>query len=582
MKRSTVLLIIALSVGAHIHNTYRPFSFLKGDGTFYAHINESLSGELSYRQEAHTATSWYRQDQPWNRNLTQDWSNVALGSEGEYYPKHAILMPTVAEPFFLLLGYDGLLLFNVIMMLLGAGLSLSILARYERSGEDQQSIAVPLVVLLVYLSPAVREHAYSFSNDVFSAALFLGGLWCLPGRSPLLGGLLWGATVWTKPVHVLAVGVAGLPFLVDWLRRHDHRTLLRAGGGFLAVIVLQMFVNGIWFGSPLATSYDRILVRVNGSLGIASARDAFNTSYTVGLNKLLFSRTHGILVGFPMLYLTPLGCLALAWRRSWWPLVSSVIAITGLLAVYGRYDYPDERFAFVFLFFALVPLVAFVEEVEGLLERAWAALSARSQGRNLALLLAALLLGGSVVYARIAQTLTRSVSDVSLLDATRVLVDDKTPCDHLNLVHCRWECPKVDKHSWEMLGLPRDDECRIEERDDWVRFPVAKSWKSKSLEITPPPGATTMRWWITVDPKTPRTVARLQVPGSEAKDARWIRSKDGVLSGQITVPPGRQTAATVAANEAGDAPGTTLLFRVDENKIAKTHAGALCLRWRFD
>jgi hypothetical protein len=516
--------VLSLALGAELVGRYQPYSFLHGDGTFYANIARSLARGGGYRQEAFTARSWYFEDLGWNHDLDQGWSNVALGSRGGLYPKHSVLFPTLAFPLYGLFGYDGLLLFTLGMVLLGAALTMRLLDR----ARTPPPVAAA-VVLALYLSPEIRHHAYSVSNDFFAAAVFLLGVWLAARSRWAWAGLAWGLAVFAKPLHVALVLIVALPVAVSLARGRRWRALAAGAGGFSVPILLFMVMNACWFGGPFTTSYDRVVTRQAGEVVLASARAAFSVPWSEGLGRALLDGRVGFVPGFPALALVPLGWIALAARRRVVPLAQSVAALGLAAAVFGRYVYPSGRFLFPFLLFAALPLAALGEELMRLGGRAgvwWRARRAQAGGgrrtvrwrAGIVALVVAIVLGGVGIARGLVTRPPQCVGGVAV-DRLAVRTEQGTPCDFFNLRHQRWECSHLDEGPGDMVGAAWGGECRLGARGgregEWLRVPLRPRWRGKRV-VWPEPGRYRVR--AALDPRSPVGArGALVLPGAEGE-----------------------------------------------------------------
>lgn len=607
--RIAAILAVFLGLGASVLLEHKPYTFLWGDATFYANVNRSLAVSGSFRQDEMTARSWYYDELGWNRKLGQEWSNVALGADGEsLYPKHHVLLPLAAQPLYLLLGNNGLLLFNLLLMVLAAGLLVTLL-----EGVGTGGVGAAVVVLLAYLGPAAIRDVYHYSNDQFSACLFLLGYVVFLGRLgaaagtsrgtredvwphvlQALGGIAWGALVWAKPVHGLLVAAAGAPLIWAWVRDRRWSMMVAAGAGFLGVLAIHGVVNWAWFGSPFETSYDRILVRDGGVLMLDSARTAFNQPLPKGLHALLFTHRLAFIKGFPLLVFYPLGLLVMAWRGRWKHASLSLFVISGVLLIYGRYDYPSHRFLFPFLFFALSPIAALANEGVAAARRLyarWRLLDGPGLRRVAAVALGLVLATGllRVAWPRLVDDISRPRD----LERLRVMSDDRVPCDFFNLKVQRWECSHSDRGPDEMVGAPKHGECAIppraegagkgtgasrdDERAPWLRFPLYGTWKSKTVTVTAPAGAVGFRYRAIPDPGTARALkGSLQVsvdgPGALAASEHAFGAPPPGSEGS----KGNEVHARVPVRA-----GQAVTLRVDQLDGRRVASDALCIRWEW-
>jgi len=170
-------------------------------------------------------------------------SNVAMGRNGAFYPKHSVLLPVVALPFYVVAGDAGLLAFNlaqlcalVLVMWLGA----------RRYAPD--AIVCPLMLWFAF-GTLLRPVAYNFSPDVFSTLLVAGGIVALLYERNGTAGVLLGLSLWAKWTNAVFFPVAAAALVA----RRDWRALLRFGAAAAVPTVGLLGLNWHMFGSPFVT-----------------------------------------------------------------------------------------------------------------------------------------------------------------------------------------------------------------------------------------------------------------------------------------------------------------------------------------
>ena len=199
--------------------------------------------------------------------------NVALGLRGEWYPKHTILMPITALPFYAIWNDRGLLAFNISQLCL-------ILTLIWYGSRRYTSTALATGLTLYYaFGTCLRVTAYNFAPDLFSTLLVLGGLVALLSRRTALGGLLLGFSLWAKWTNAVFLPIAGL-YVLSF---REWRPVLR----FCICVALPLAgllaLNHHMFGSPFVTPYDRVLVRAHRKMVLeASHRTFFNNPFWSG------------------------------------------------------------------------------------------------------------------------------------------------------------------------------------------------------------------------------------------------------------------------------------------------------------
>jgi hypothetical protein len=255
-------------------------------------------------------------------------SNVAQGLRGEWYPKHTILMPIAATPFYVVWRDRGLLVFNLLQLNL-----VLMLIWYGARRYTSTALATALTLYYAF-GTCLRGSAYNFAPDLFSTLLVLGGVVALLFRRATLAGLLLGFAVWAKWTNVVFLPLAG----VYLLSLRQLRPVLRFSACAALPLAGLFALNQHMFGSPFITPYDRVLIREKGKLVLeASHRTFFNEPFWSGLWTQLTDPNLGLFVGCPAMLLAPLGA-ALLMRRA--PLEAALITLATLtqLAVFAKYE----------------------------------------------------------------------------------------------------------------------------------------------------------------------------------------------------------------------------------------------------
>lgn len=255
-------------------------------------------------------------------------SNVAQGERGEWYPKHTILMPISAIPFYKLWRDRGLLIFNLTQ------LSLVLMLIWQGARRYTSTAVATALTLYCGFGTCLRASAYNFAPDIYSTLLVLGGVVALLSRRAALGGMILGFAVWAKWTNLVFLPVAGL--FVLCLRQ--PKPVLRFGVCAALPIAGLLALNQHMFGSPFVTPYDRVLIREHGKMVLeASHRTFFNEPFWSGLWTQLTDPNLGLFVGCPAVLLAPFGA-ALLFRRA--PLEAGLITLATLaqLAVFAKYE----------------------------------------------------------------------------------------------------------------------------------------------------------------------------------------------------------------------------------------------------
>lgn len=273
--RTLVVGALCLIHAAVLLLEYKPHTFIRGDGVAYAFMDVSLAqdGDL-----------YLENNLPFPLGGRPESSLYALGANGRLWPKHPPFLPIVAFPFYLALGLNGLLLFNLLLL---CG-TVFILSRFL---PPRISLLQGLAFASVFLLPYVFFHAYSFSPDMFLALLMAGMLWGLERNRDGTAGLLAGLMVFLRPNYVFQI-LLGLPFA-----RRRFRYVLGAWLGLLPVVAY----NWAAFGEPWTTGYARVAVATPAGAEIVSHMELF--SWEPARFLLLFTHwPRGLVFSAPIVF----------------------------------------------------------------------------------------------------------------------------------------------------------------------------------------------------------------------------------------------------------------------------------------
>lgn len=468
-----VLLHVPAIAQRHVPNTW-----LYGDGAFYFTTLKTLVTEGQFEQRAVQPRSWYEQDLGWNRNLTDDWSNVALGRDGRWYPKHPVLLPVLSIPFFWVFGTVGTLVLNAVLSVACVLLVFLLCRRFCPPGP------AALVAVLFAAQPATLSAAYGFSNDLLGSALILGALeLVLSGRAGL-AGVLAGFSLWTRVTHAIflpTLVLAGV-HAVGW------RGVLRAS--LFALLPLGTFgaLNTWMFGVPWVTPYQMVLVRENGVMTTASHSRLFTIPVLEGLRAILFGKD-SVFRAWPAALPGLVGLVLLLRRR---PILATAAVLAFVLPVltYAPYRWYRSPFLHASAALAIVGLGVIAAWVFPSSAATQAGASAAptasassavwwtSKRRRVAwaTALLAILTAGSI-----RSFVTRG--DPALLstriEEARVFLGT-TPCDYWNPNHERWECSHHDSGAWAMTGNVPGESVRVDgapARGIWLHPHPSGRWR---------------------------------------------------------------------------------------------------------
>ncbi len=332
-------------------------TWLFRDGRFYTNTAITLTESFSLDQREFCA-SWYSGTLGWNRDLDPGWSNVALGRNGEHWPKHTWLLPLVASPLVYAFGLAGTLLFNLLMLgVIAAGLF-----RFARAFAPPETAACAAIAF-VFGSAIVSQNAYDFSADVLLLAFFSQGLAALVEKKGEKAGVLFALAVVMRPTTLMWLPPLAL---IAW-SESGKKPLGRALMGGSVVLLLAGAMNTYLFGRPWWTGYQRTLVTVGGEPTMTSHVDLFSVPFDEGIVRV-WSGEYGLRQAFTILLLALPGLFVLARRRP--SIALAAVTAVGLsLAVFSRYSFEGHRFHWAGLAF-LVPALALGIELVARLPRA--------------------------------------------------------------------------------------------------------------------------------------------------------------------------------------------------------------------
>lgn len=431
-------LLVTFSIVAY--TKWEPYTFLHGDGTFYANINKSLLRDHSLDQGRYHPHSWFEDNLRQFRNVDQGWSNVSLGKDGRWLPKHSWVLPLFSTPFFALFGLTGLLIFHVL------ALTLLMLAAYKVATTWLHPGLAACATLITAMQPIVSVDIYSYNNDVFYSALLLCGLWAFLRQRMLLAGVLFGIGVWAKLTNLLFV----FPFGIWLLWRWDKAKLARAVAGFAVPIVIMLGSNWYLYGSPTASSYQRIIVRQNGLMTTESISERFKEPFRENLKKVFTDEREGVVPKAPLLLLSLLGAVALLLDRKSRAIAGAYLAIlVAFVVLHGKYHYIYSRFFLPVAALGVLPVGALLRALGGDWWRrpsAW--LRPRIDGRFNPIFPAAVFAAVALLWIlsrRVAPPPDEGYRLSDHVEEARVHAG-KQRCDYFNNQRQKFECPGDNPH----------------------------------------------------------------------------------------------------------------------------------------
>ena len=539
-----VFVLLAALIATSVGGSYSPYSFLHGDGAFYANINRSIAEDLSLVQDDIHPRSWLERDLGWNRTLDQGWSNVSLGADGAtWYPKHPFLMPIVSTPFYVLLGLPGLLIFNALATLL------TLLLAYRVAARLAPPALAAAVVVAFALSPIFVRTAYSYSNDIFYAALVLAGVETFLSERWRWAGVCLGLAVWAKATNVFFV----LPLFVCLLAARRWRPALAFSVACAVPVGVYAVANWVMFGAPWLTSYDRIIIRSEGAMALESVKERFRTPFPQGFRQLISVHGEGLRANVPVFFLALPGLVVLFWRRLGLALVITA-SLVGYVLFYAPYEYVYARFFLPWAGLGVLLGALLLEVLARLGRRAWevyGGTNARRRRRVATIALAAAaLLAVVVVWGVKAHRAGDGRRLADHVARAEVYLDD-IPCDYFNLSQQKWECTSYDANPLEYAGTALNGQCGAGQAD------APKLW------LCPSPRKMERRMVFRDLPPTARVTITAARPASERRGPPV----------ELTITAGDAELASLALA----APGDTVVEKRETPELA-AGGGTLTVR----
>ncbi|MBM4387209.1 MAG: hypothetical protein FJ088_05685, partial [Deltaproteobacteria bacterium] len=216
----------------------------------------------------------------------------------------------------------------------------------------------------------------------------------------------------------------------------------------------------VMFGSPLTTSYDRILVVINGVQETVSYLDFFNLPFYDGLVKILSDRSEGLVHNAMFSLIGLAGILILLLRN--YPAALFIAASSALFFYsFAKFPYIYARFFSPFALAAAIPLAALLNLPFG--RPADKAVPANQHHESriniwLKLIPVFILVFSSVIFTIHFHTAKKPDSLAANLESLKVFLGD-TPCDYFNMSHDRWECSHLDRGSGNFTGKAAEGDC---------------------------------------------------------------------------------------------------------------------------
>jgi len=548
-----VLIGLSVYIGSICLDSYSPYSFIFRDGSFYAQTNRSIAESFSLRQEGFQPSSWYDGSLPWYRELDDAWSNVSIGADGEWYPKHSYLMPLFSTPFFIVFGPAGLLLFNCLVLVLG------LFSGYKLASAFSKPASAAVAVLVIAFSPVVTFLAYSYSHDVFCAALVAIGCALLAFNRPLAGGVLLGLSLYAKVTNIVVV--APMCLALTW---GDRRSLFRTLVACSVPLAGYGLANLIMYGHPLTTSYHRILTVSDGLQYITSYGDAFNTPLSEGLDRFFSTSHQGELVQIAAVPFFGFAGALFLLRRAPAVAIGLTAALAGFLYTFAMYRYSGARFFMPWLVLSPIPMSAAFDSFGsigvGLFDR-WFGWMNRYTGRLATFFVgtASVALVASFWIFQATAPASRSMSgDVEHLSVTL----GGRPCDYFNMTHYKWECSHLEPGGDYFVGRSLGDQCSFSGRT-MLWAPPNPGRYTRTVKWVPREKGSRVRVTWGLDPRSRKGPVKFELQIGDSPAVEIVSDGHGRLSHRVLDAPAGPESPVIVTIPPSGRKGLFLCLDVD-------------------
>jgi len=284
------------------------------------------------------------------RFLEVDPGDISIAKDGRLVPKHPTVMSVAALPLIAFFGAPGALTFNLLQ------LAAILLIVYRLALRCASPVFAALAVIATGCASVLPHYVWNFSPDLFAAMLLCAALLMLPDRE-MAAGFLFALAAVSKFALIF--------FLPGALLLCRRRWLLLAGAA-LPFLAFALY-NQHFFGSPFATSYDRIVTLEHGRAVVVSQRADFTLPLLEGIARQLDDPVNGLLKTSA---LTVLSLLALPFLAERHPRLALYLGASSaaLFLFYSKYrlwnsSHIGNRFLMPIVILGALPLAAMFESV---------------------------------------------------------------------------------------------------------------------------------------------------------------------------------------------------------------------------
>src|SRR5882762_2702352 len=186
-----VFLVAVAVLGAQAAAQYRPKMYFEGDCPYYISTTLSIVHDFDIDLRNQLLGG-----------LAVHGRQIALGRDGQWFPKHSLLMSVLAAPFYALFGMPGFAIFGLLILGMLA-MAFFCLARLVAPRLPSAAAA-----LLLIAGTFLRQYDYNITPDLLAALVAALGLFLLLRGRDLGGGCVFGVAVFAKLTNLFLLPFA--------------------------------------------------------------------------------------------------------------------------------------------------------------------------------------------------------------------------------------------------------------------------------------------------------------------------------------------------------------------------------------
>jgi hypothetical protein len=230
--------------------------------------------------------------------------NTALTVDNKIVPKHTVVLPFLAVPFYIAFGPFGLFIFNCVQF----GLLAYLIFALNRLVFDRWISSASTATC--FLGSFLLFYIPNFSPDILATVFVLGALWLIQAGRGAFGLFLGGLSLFVKIYNAIPLALLCLMYVLSGGRSKTYRVFKGALATLLGLLPMFVF-NSVYFGSPFIGGYNRTVdgPLADGMWSTMSHTSTFNLPIWPGLWNILFDAHAGYLSSAPIVLVGLMGCI---------------------------------------------------------------------------------------------------------------------------------------------------------------------------------------------------------------------------------------------------------------------------------